>query len=237
MNLFPTKPSSMAGGLSPKGLLPRHRFGRLALLGAAVAAVTWGLAAELSADGSQPITRVEEDWQITFGSPDPNLNVPQVTMTMSPFTSLTGPHAVFEINQCTQPGYQPGGLQLQRWWGDSCQDFTNSQNQNVLQLNNDVLTFTMSVQVQNGTLTFGVSNANSQTWGTSGSGQAMTLSTSYGSSDLSLYDPNASLANSYVGFGSNRVQQAVRTQIRYYSNGTLIGTDSTQSVPWQYIGQ
>jgi hypothetical protein len=40
-----------------------------------------------------------------------------------------------------------------------------------------------------------------------------------------------------VGFGSNRVQQLVRTQVRYYSSGTLLSTDSTQRVLWQYSGQ
>jgi hypothetical protein len=95
----------------------------------------------------------------------------------------------------------------------------------------------MSMQVQGSTLTFGVSNGNSQTWGSFGNGQSMTLSVPFNRTNLNYYDPSTSLSNSYVGFGSNRVQQVVRTAVRYYSSGDLIATDSTQQVLWQYSGQ
>jgi len=35
------------------------------------------LATQVSSDNPQNITRVEEDWRITFVTPDPNLNAPQ----------------------------------------------------------------------------------------------------------------------------------------------------------------
>ncbi len=209
---------------------------RRAVLCVALGAALIGVSTHASADNAWPITRVEEDWQITFGTPDPDLNAPQITMTMSPWTSLDGRHAVFEINSQTEPSYAAGGMQLQHWFGNTCLDYKSSQKQGVLNVANDVMTFTMYVAVQNSTITFGVTNGNSQTWGTFGSGESLLVSDSYDGTDLNLYDPNGSLANSYVGFGANRIQQAVRTAIRYYSNNTLIGTDTTQRVLWQYTG-
>jgi hypothetical protein len=196
------------------------------------------LATQVSADNPQNITRVEEDWQITVGTPDPDLNAPQVTMVMSPYSGAIGHHAVFEVNSQTQPDYSPGGLQLQRWFGqENFADVVSPGNTAVMQTPNEVVTFTMSMEVQGSTLTFGISNGDSQTWGSFGNGQSMALSVGFDGSNLNSYDPSVSLSNSYVGFGSNRVAQVVRTAVRYYSNSTLIGTDSTQRVIWQYSGQ
>ncbi len=185
-----------------------------------------------------PITRVEEDWQITVGTPDPDLNAPQVTMVMSPYLSGIGHHAVFEINSQTQPNYSAGGLQLQRWFGqENFADVVSPGNTGVMQTPNEVVTFTMSMEVQGPLLTFGVSNGNSQTWGKFGNDNELNLSVLFDYPNLNCYDSSASLAYSYVGFGSNRVQQVVRTAVRYYSNGNLLSTDSTQQVLWQYSGQ
>lgn len=195
------------------------------------------LATQASADNPPNITRIEEDWRITFGTPDPNLNAPQVTMTMSPYAGVNGHHAVFEINAQTQPDYSAGGLQLQRWYGQSCDDYVSPGNPAVMQTANEVVTFTMSMQVQGSTLTFGVLNGNSQTWGSFGNGQSLNLSVGFDGTNLSSYDPQTSLSNSRVGFGSNRIQQAVRTQVRYYANNVLMATDSTQQILGQYTGQ
>jgi hypothetical protein len=183
----------------------------------------------------QTITRVEEDWQITVGTPDPNLNLPQITMVMTPYPGVIGHHAVFEINSQTQPNYSPGGMQLQRWFGqENFADLVSPGNPAVLQTPGEVVTFTMSMEVQGSTLNFGVSNGNSQTWGSFGNGQSMTLSVAFDGTNLNSYDSTQSLANSYVGAGCNRVQQVVRTAVRYYSSGVLVSTDSTQPVLWQY---
>jgi hypothetical protein len=106
-----------------------------------------------------------------------------------------------------------------------------------MQTANEVVTFTMSMQMQGSTLTFGVSNGNSQTWGSFGNGQSLNLSVGFDGTNLNSYDPQTSLSNSRVGFGSNRIQQAVRTQVRYYANSTLVATDSTQQILGQYTGQ
>ncbi len=211
--------------------LPRHA----AFAAVFVTAIVW-VGASLSADNGQPVTRIEEDWKIQFGVPDPDLDAPQVTLTISPAGSLDGPHAVFEVNHRTQPEYTAGGLQLQTWVGDSVLDCKSSHKTNVLSVTNDVATFTLSMQAQSGSVTFGVSNGNSTTWGQFGTSGWLSLSAPYSASDFSSYDSTTSLNNaySYVGFGSNRVLQVVRTAVRYYSNGVLVNNDTTQHVIYQY---
>jgi hypothetical protein len=186
------------------------------------------------ADNGQPITRIEEDWKIEFGSPDPDTNAPQVIMTIPPSATLAGPHAIFEVNHRTQPNYSAGGLQLQRWNGDEMVEYKSSHKVNVLAADNDLARFTMSMEVQNGALTFGVSNGSSGTWGTFGNNGHLSASTSCDLSNLASYDPDASLANSRVGFASYRVQKVTRTQVRHYSGSVLISTDSTEHVIHHY---
>jgi hypothetical protein len=159
-------------------------------------------------------------------------------MVMTPYQGVTGHHAVVEINSQTQPNYSPGGLQLQRWFGcENFADLVSPGHNGVLQTPGEVVSFTMSMEVQGSTLSFGVSNGSSQTWGSFGNGQSMNLSVPFENTNLNAYDSSQSLANSYVGAGSNRVQQIVRTAVRYYSSGTLVATDSNQQVLWQYMGQ
>lgn len=211
---------------------------RLAVVGGAlgvVALAAYAPASPLTNGQSLPVTRVEEDWQITVGTPDPNLNLPQITMVMTPYAGVSGHHAVFEVNSQTQPDYAPGGYQLQRWYGcENFADVVSNGNTAVMQTPNEVVSFTLSMEVQGSTLTFGVSNGDSQTFGQFGNGQSLSLSVGFDGTNLNTYDSSQSLANSYVGAGSNRVQQLVRTAVRYYSNGTLLSTDSTQQVLWQY---
>jgi hypothetical protein len=223
---------------SVKLRLPRMRTAMICA-GLGILCLTTHVSADPLSNGQQlNISRVEEDWQITVGTPDPNFNAPQITMVMTPYPGTTGHHAVFEINSQTQPNYAAGGMQLQRWFGcENFADVVSPGNTAVMQTPGEVVTFTMSMEVDGSTLTFGVSNGNSQTWGSFGNGQSMALSVGFENTNLNSYDSSQSLANSYVGFGSNRVQQVIRTAVRYYSNGNLIATDSTQQVLWQYSGQ
>lgn len=208
-------------------------------LGAAFVAALLCMAPQALAQNGQPITRVEEDWEIDFGVPavDPDLIAPEIDMIIAPNTNLDGgDYAVFEVNHQTQPNPVDGGLQLQHWSSGSPVAWHTSRNQSVVQIANDVATFTLSVQVQNGTLTFGVSNGNSQTWGTFGTNGRFSVSSGTNLADLSGYDPNTSLTRSYVGFAYNRVQRVIRNQVRYYSNGVLQSTNSTAQVMYQYTG-
>lgn len=186
------------------------------------------------AQKGQPITGIEEDWQVTFGDPEPGSKGPRINMTIAPSSDLTADYVVFEINHQTEPDDVAGGMQVQRWKGKRCLDYRNSQKEGPVRIKNDVVSFTLSMQVQNGSLTFGVLNGDSKTWGKFGVDGWLSLSMIDERGDLSAYDPKISLQKSRVEFDPHRVQRVVRNRIRYYSNGTLVSTDSTKHVIDQY---
>lgn len=182
------------------------------------------------------IVRVEEDWRVEIGTPDPLTNAPQVTTVMSPSSSLKGLHGVFELNHFTLPSYVAGGMQIQRWNGDTVQDHCNFPNSNVAATTDEVVTYTTAMEVSGGNLTFEIKNGTSSTWGTFG-GQGYLKTTATSSlTDLSLYDPATSVKYSKIGFASFRVKKFVRTEIRYYSTTGLVSTDTTDTIVHQYSG-
>jgi len=219
-------------GTSLRGSFSRSR-GR-ACIGVLVgAAIVWSGQRGFAQKG-QPITGIEEDWQVTFGAPEPGSNGPRINITMAPSSDLTADYAVFEINHQTEPDDVAGGLQVQRWKGKKCIDYRNSRKEGAVRIKNDVITFTLSMQVQNGSLTFGVLNGDSKTWGKFGADGWMSMSMIDERGDLAAYDPKISLRKSRVEIDASHVQRVVRNRIRYYSNGTLVATDSTKQVIDQY---
>ncbi|MGH7199949.1 MAG: hypothetical protein ACREJB_05050 [Planctomycetaceae bacterium] len=201
--------------------------------GGAVAALL-GFAS--SADAQNPaITRIEEDWVIQIGTPDPSTDSPQIIVSTSPTGSLGGHHTVFEINHHTLPDYCAGGLALQRWHGNYCwshEHFPGSCNS--LSTAGETITFTMKLSVANGYLDWDVDNASSTTWGNFGNDGHLKLTTSTSLTDLGLYSPDASKANSHVSYASHQVQKLAIKEVRYYSGSTLVNTDTTERVVHQY---
>jgi hypothetical protein len=191
------------------------------ILGAALFA--WGTGtAYLSAEpATGKVMRVEEDWALVVAAPDVGNNSPQVTCTIAPLDMASG-YAAFDINYRTQPNYSPGGLQLHVW--NPVEPIVTSDFPAVAMLAtpSETITWTQTMQLQEGKLTFQVVNGQSQTWGTfGGDDQAITVNTHL--DNLNAYDPNVSLSNSGVSFGSNRVTSLVLKAVRWYdASGKLI---------------
>src|SRR3954469_18763600 len=90
------------------------RLGLAALLaGAGIVAGAPALA------DSNKVVSVEEHWELQLSQPDSELSAPQVTMVMSPKHDVSGTYFLFTLNHVTQPEYQPGGMQVQAWDGDT----------------------------------------------------------------------------------------------------------------------
>lgn len=175
------------------------------------------------------IARVEEDWQLIVNQPDADLNGPQVTCVISPLT-LNDAYCAFDINYHTQPDYQAGGLQMHVWNPASpivtC-DFLAS---GVMQTANETVTWTQTMSLADGVLTFQVLNGQSETWGAFG-GSDETASVNTTVANLNGYDPNASLENSGVSFASNLVTSLTLMAVRTYAaDGTLINEITTPQV-------
>ena len=114
-----------------------------------------------------------------------------------------------------------------------------SQGDDLLQTTGETITWTQRLSLtSSNTLTYQVVNGQSTTWGAFGQAQgfpALTFTAQV--SSLANYSPMTSVGNSGVGWQSNRVTQMTLTQVRYYSGGQLVATDTTSRSVNLSIGQ
>jgi hypothetical protein len=170
------------------------------------------------AQAGPTIVRVEEDWELVVGTPDPDTDAPQVTCAISPTGNLEGWHAALELNQQGLPVYAAGGLQLQVWEGDVAVSDRRFPNGAVLATPGEVIQWTQSMQLDGGNLTFEVITGSSTTWGAFGGQGYLKASLASTLGNLNAYSPAVSAANSGVSYAANRVQSLVLKRVRYYTS-------------------
>lgn len=179
---------------------------------------------------SSPVPdRVEEDWVLVVATPDAAANGPQITTSMSPSGDVTvGPFVAFDLNYREYPSYTQGGMQVQVWSGSNLLS-TSTQGSNQLNTPNETITWTQFQSLQAGTVTYGINNGQSQTWGKFGQGNGL-LNVTFPStlSSLAGYSPDVSVSHSGATWESNHVSSLSLVQVRYYSGGQLILTDTTR---------
>lgn len=182
------------------------------------------------------IYRVEEDWELQIGVPDPSLEAPQITSSISPRGNLSGIHAVLELNNATLDEYASGGVQLQSWIGELDGTIRNFPKYQLLSIPDETITWTMSMQHNSDhRVQFEVLNGDSQTWGKFGGQGFLKFSSVTLLHDLNQYDPEVSVANSRVGYASHRVKLFCLDEVRYYdASGNLVKTDTTHRCIHQY---
>jgi len=176
---------------------------------------------------SLPIVRVEEDWKLVVGEPDPDSHAPQITCVMSPAANLASHYMYLELNHQTLPEFSGGGVQLQVWEGDEHLDTQESPQQALLSHTGEVVTWTQSMHLQGGQLTFGASGT-STSWGTFGGQGKLQAKAATSLSSLSGYQPSFSVAQSGVGYAANRVTLLVLKEVRYYSAAGLVSRDTSE---------
>lgn len=189
------------------------------------------LCGRASAAAPAGATRVEEDWVVILGTPDATLQGPQITTALSSTELLADVHMVFELNSRPLPDFTGGGMQLQCWSGDLLLAYKGNSDNGLLQTPGEVITYTTSMKITGGLVSFDVLNGKSTTWGTFGTPGVLRVSLDTPQSGLGRYSPDVSAQNSRVGFGGNMVQKFYMNQVRYYdANNNLLQTDSTQRV-------
>lgn len=178
-------------------------------------------------ENAPPIVRVEEDWEVVIGDPDPEADLPQVVTVFGPTNAFFGTHTVFELNHGTLPSFVAGGMQIQVWWGESLVGY-KQQNQPVqLAIAGEIVRYTTVTELSNHVLKMRVVNGTSETWGGFGGGSLMLVELISLRSDLNPYDPYNSINHSRVTFGANRVNRFLRREIRFYSAEGLYLQDQT----------
>ncbi len=190
----------------------------------------------LGGDGPD-IDRIEEDWEVVIGEPSPEEEAPQIVNVFSPLGNLEQDFAVFELNHRTQPDYLEGGMQLQRWTGselDQVESWTNDRDSFLLMTPGETVTYTLRMSLLYGSwLGFSVRNGQSETWGQFG-GDSLRLVSYTDLPNLNSYSTENSTTNSRIGFASYRVTRFVLKEVRYYSQGELVLTDTTDHVVHEY---
>lgn len=191
-----------------------------------------GCAASATAAWAQnPLTdvvRVEEDWELVIGEPDANTNAPQITCTISPFGSIDLGYAAFELNHRTEPAYASGGYQLHVWTPNSPVVVKSSPEKVMLTTPGETLTWTQTLNLTAGVLTFDVVNGSSTTWGAFGVPGQLSATVATPILNLNTYHSAVSVANSGVGFAGHRVQSLVLKSVRRYS---LLGLLDENNMP------
>lgn len=198
----------------------------LALLAALLATVHPGRSHGLNAADPVAYTRIEEDWELVIGEPDPDVHAPQVVNVFAPTNSLSNDYAIFEINHSTQPEYLEGGMQLQLWRDDDCVSLAGPADELLLSTPGETLRYTLVMAIVNGQLWCGVRNGTSTTWGEFGA-SSLNVTCPARLPNLSQYSPELSTSKSRVAFAGHRVERFVLKRVRYYQNGELVKVDNT----------
>lgn len=217
---------------APSAARPRRRSS-VVLFRAAVAGLLLFVGGASAAFGDNTITRVEEDWELVVGEPLADNCAPQVINVISPTGNLSGKYGIFELNHRTCGDYGPGGMQLQIWEDETLRGYISPTRCDLLNTPSETVTYTVKMSALEGTLSVEVKNGNSTTWGQFGGDSSLRLATSTSVNDLSGYDPALSVSSSRIGYAQNRVVRFVQKEVRYYSYGTLISTDTTRRVVYE----
>jgi len=179
------------------------------------------------------VVRVEEDWKMVLGEPEPQSVAPQVTCVISPFNNVDSWYAAFTLNYRGLPNFSPGGLQLQVWDNEMSLLVKDFPDTSVLSQTGETVTWPQSMELKGGWLTFGIPNGRSATWGNFGDQDVLKAGVNTTLSNLNNYSPTVSVKNSGIGFASNRVKSLVLVQIRLTLSTGDILVDKAQKIVYQ----
>jgi len=164
---------------------------------------------------AQDVVKIEEHWELTVGLPDTERCAPQVTLVMSPENGLENDYFLFLINYSTIPEFSAGGLQLQHWKGEQPVATVGSTNVSALHHQEERITWTQKLTIEDGVLTLDIENGQSQTWGSFGNGGILRFSIPTSLTRLNEYQPRISIEQSGIGYAGNRVSSLVLRKLAW----------------------
>jgi hypothetical protein len=166
--------------------------------------VLWTTAPALA--DSPKVVQIEEQWELSIGVPDTGRSAPQATMVMSPTGNLDSTYFLFTLNCRNLPSYQPGGVQVQRWEGNSVANSGTGSIAEPLSQSADTVSWTQRVTLHDGTITFEVVDGSCDSWGHFGNDGSLKLTSETSLDRLNGYKPAISLTESQIGYADNRVK-------------------------------
>src|SRR5262245_44510338 len=142
---------------------------------------------------AQDIVRVEEDWELVLGEPDPNVCAPQILTVMSPFNDIRDTYFTMEINHRSMPYWTPGGLTIHQWCGEWRMQSYDRADRSVMNTSGETVTWTQALYCNWGQLNFEIKNGMSSTWGPFGYSGMFKVHTNWGVNNINSYTPDVSI--------------------------------------------
>ena len=181
----------------------------------------------ISFGGDTTVVRVEEEWEVLIGSPDPFLDMPQIVTVFGPADPNTGVHAVFELNHGTLPEFGEGGMQLQYWSGETLKGYRRQKAPTEFSTAGETVKFTTVTEIENGNLTMSVTNGKSRTFGNFGDESSLRIQVQTNLSNLDGMSLENSVLHSKVTYGANHVQKFQRNRVQMLNaDGDVVATDT-----------
>lgn len=181
-----------------------------------------------SAQSGPTIVRVEEDWELVVMEPDPTTASPQVLCVFSPVGDVESLHASLELNHHSIPAFEPGGMQFEVWEGDVALRERKFPITAIMSTPGEVITWTQSMSLESGWLTFEIKDGSSSTWGSfGGQGYLKPYPVHTTLTDLNGYSTDVSVQSSGVSYAANRVQSLILKRVRLYTSTGEMVEDAT----------
>lgn len=179
----------------------------------------------IAEESSNKVVTVEEDWEVVIGETNQRQASPQIATQMNHNSNNNADYAIFCINYQEYPKFVEGGLEIQLWEEDVVVE-VDTKGGVTLNLSGETISWTQSMTVKEGKITFAIKNGKSETYGEFG-GDGFSVSQNAQAGSLDSYVMASSLENSGAVLGKNRVTSMKLKEVRYYySNGT-VKTDTT----------
>lgn len=173
------------------------------------------------------VLRVEEEWEVQIGTPDPFLDLPQIVTVFGPADPESGVHAVFELNHGTLPAFGEGGMQLQYWAGETLKGYRWQKAPAEFCFAGETVTFTTVTEIEGGNLTMSVTRGQSQSFGAFGNENALRIQVETTLTNLDGMSLENSIKHSKVTYGANHVQKFQRNRVRMLNAaGEVVAIDT-----------
>lgn len=186
------------------------------------------------ADGSSgTVMRVEEDYELVLNEPGSERASPQFHTVMSPYNHVLSGYAQVSWNYRELPEFAAGGLQIQAWKGEN--DYEGKDiGDEPLSRDAETIAWTQVLETDDHQLTFKIINGQSLSWGAFGGDELSIVVLPVTVGNLNRYSSTISKSNSWISYGSNRVNLLQIKEVRRYgSSGNLVSRDTTPKVIYQ----
>jgi len=164
------------------------------------------------------VVLIEEHWELHVGGPDTARSAPQVTMAMSPTDDVEGDFFILTLNHWSYPNFSAGGIQVQRWHGEDCQEVAQCDSETTLNNDQEIVAWVQRISLADSKLKFEVVNGTSQSWGTFGNNGQLTLTHPTYLTRLNKYRPAVSIDESGIAYAGNRVSSLVLKRLKWQTS-------------------